>query len=124
MLKLKNFFKDNISDIKTKHLELGFRKALLSKDESDKGYLYMIYQSTGYFSSGGVPIPAGEYSSNNLKYGLVGSLIKFVAPEKFKDIVQKQQPAIQPAFGGGGLPVSDIFDTYKSNLVRFYENRG
>ena len=46
---LNTFGKYNISDIKTKHLELGFRKALLSKDESDKGYLYMIYQSTGYF---------------------------------------------------------------------------
>jgi hypothetical protein len=46
---LNTFGKRSISDIKVKHLELGFKKTLLSENEIDKGYLYMIYQSNGYF---------------------------------------------------------------------------
>jgi hypothetical protein len=39
-------------------------------------------QTTGYFKINDLPTPAGVFSSNNLKYGTVGSLIKFVAPTK------------------------------------------
>jgi hypothetical protein len=37
-------------------------------------------QSTGYFKIGGVPVPAGIFSSNNLSYSVPGALIKFVPP--------------------------------------------
>jgi hypothetical protein len=39
-------------------------------------------QTTGYFKINGLPTPTGTFSSNNLKYATVGSLIKFVAPKK------------------------------------------
>lgn len=39
-------------------------------------------QSTGYFTLNGIPTPAGTFSSNNLKYANIGSLIKFTAPKK------------------------------------------
>jgi hypothetical protein len=39
-------------------------------------------QTTGYFKINGLPTPAGIFSSNNLKYGTPGGLIKFVAPMK------------------------------------------
>lgn len=37
--------------------------------------------TTGYFvNTSGNPVPIGPYTSNNLKYAIVGSLIKFVPP--------------------------------------------
>jgi hypothetical protein len=39
-------------------------------------------QTTGYFKINGLPTPTGTYSSNNLKYATIGSLIKFIAPKK------------------------------------------
>ena len=37
--------------------------------------------TTGYFvNDSGNPVPVGPYTSNNLKYAIVGSLIKFVPP--------------------------------------------
>jgi len=55
-------------------------------------------QTTGYFRvgsgetqfDGAAPIPAGTYSSSNLKYATVGSLVKFVAPIKSVNGVLKQ----------------------------------
>lgn len=46
---LNTFGKKDISDIKVRHLELGFKKTLLSENETDKGYIYLVYQSNGYF---------------------------------------------------------------------------
>jgi len=47
-------------------------------------------QSTGYFTINSLPVPAGEFSSNNLKYGTVGALIKFVSPKKVINNVLQQ----------------------------------
>jgi len=41
----------------------------------------VVNETTGYFTNSlGNPIPLGTYSSNNTKYIVVGSLVKFVAP--------------------------------------------
>ena len=47
-------------------------------------------QSTGYFNINSLPTPAGEYSSNNLNYARVGSLVKFKAPIRANGPTQQQ----------------------------------
>jgi hypothetical protein len=54
-------------------------------------------QNTGYFTLDGKPTPTGTYSSNNLKYALVGSLIKFVPPARYNPALRAGTPP-QPMY--------------------------
>ena len=63
-------------------------------------------ESRGYFSAAGTPVSVGDYSNNNLKYIVPGSIIKFVAPtNKYFD--QKNSLKTIPAshvIPNGGRP--------------------
>lgn len=55
-------------------------------------------QTTGYFKANNFPVPAGQFNPTNLKYGTVGSLIKFVAPLKINPLAPPGSPAQQTYF--------------------------
>jgi hypothetical protein len=57
------------------------RPSVLSLNDSWNQSTVLANETTGYFkNSAGDPVSIGPYTSNNLKYIVVGSLIKFVPP--------------------------------------------
>jgi len=55
-------------------------------------------QVTGYFNLDGLPTPAGDFSSNNLKYVTKGSLVKFIAPRKINPLLTNDSTLYQQYF--------------------------
>ena len=55
-------------------------------------------QVTGYFNLDGLPTPAGDFSSNNLKYVTTGALVKFIAPRKINPLLTNDSTLYQQYF--------------------------
>ena len=88
----------NLKEFRSFYLENYSRPSLIETNISWVRSTDTTNQTTGYFTIGGFPVPAGEFSSNNLKYGLVGSLIKFIAPTKINTALPPGSPAQQTYF--------------------------